>query len=99
MSTMTFDWDPAKNRANQKKHGLSFEDAVGVFEAEGDALELFDEKHSEFEDRFITIGPIQGGLVLVIWTERVDDIIRVISARWATLSERRLYRRHMEQRR
>ncbi len=96
---MNFDWDSEKNRRNQKQHGLSFEDAVKVFDAEDQALELFDEDHSDFEDRFITIGPIQGGLVLVVWTERVDDIIRVISARWATPGERRLYRRHMEQRR
>jgi uncharacterized DUF497 family protein len=96
---MTFDWDPEKNRINKKKHGLSFEDAIGVFEAENEALELLDEVHSNFEDRFITIGPIQDGLVLVVWTEREDNIIRVISARWANPGERRLYRRHMEQRR
>ena len=81
------------------KHGLSFEVAVEVFRAEDEALELFDEWHSEFEDRFITIGPICGGLVLVVWTERIDEVIRVISARWATVGERRLYREHMEKRR
>ena len=96
---MKFEWDPEKSRTNQQKHGVSFDDAVRVFEADDEALELFDELHSDFEDRFITIGPIRGGLVLVVWTERLEDIIRVISARWATLAERRLYQRHMEGRR
>jgi uncharacterized protein len=96
---MKFEWDPEKNRANQKKHAVSFEEAVRVFEAEHEALELFDERHSDFEPRFITIGPVQGGLMLVVWTERVDEIIRLISARWATPSERSLYHRHMERRR
>lgn len=73
--------------------------AVRVFDADDETLELFDEHHSDFEDRFITIRPIRGGLVLVIWTERLDDTIRVISARWATPAERHLFRRRMEQRR
>ena len=93
-----FEWNPEKNRINQTKHGVSFEDAVRVFDGEDEALELFDEQRSDHEERFITIGPIQGGLVLVVWTELVDDIVRVISARWATPGERRLYRRHMDHR-
>ena len=96
---MKFEWDPKKNRADQGKHGLGFEDAVRVFDADGEALELSDDRHSDDEERFITIGPIHGGLVLVAWTEMVDDIIRVISARWATPSERRLHHRHMDHRR
>jgi len=63
---MKFEWDPEKNRANQSKHGVSFEDAVRVFDADEEALELFDEGHSDFEDRFITIGPIEDGLALVV---------------------------------
>lgn len=95
---MTFEWDAEKNRTNEKKHGLCFEDAIRVFEAEDEALELIDEAHSDDEERLLTIGPIQGGLVLVVWTERFEETIRVISARWATPPERQLYRRHMEQR-
>jgi len=96
---MKFEWDPAKNRANQKKRRVRFEDAVGVFKTTSESVELFDEAHSYDEERFITIGPVTGGLVLVVWTERYDDLVRVISARWATSSERALYRRFMEQRR
>ncbi|MCB9539483.1 MAG: BrnT family toxin [Myxococcales bacterium] len=96
---MQFEWDSAKDARNQTKHGLSFAEAIGIFEAADEALELYDAQHSDIEDRFITIGPIRAGLVLVVWTERADDVIRVISARWATPRERRLYQAHMERRR
>ncbi|MBT9557749.1 MAG: BrnT family toxin [Myxococcales bacterium] len=73
------------------------EEAVRVFDDGREALELFDEQHSSFEERFITIGPIHSGLVLVVWTERVEDVIRLVSARFASPAEQRLYRRHVEQ--
>jgi uncharacterized DUF497 family protein len=96
---MIFEWDPNKSRANQKKHGVTFEQAAMVFESGDDALEIFDERHSGSEERFITIGPIESGLVLVVWTERREDVIRLISARWASPNEQRTYSRHMEHRR
>ncbi|SRR6266542_1766599 len=88
-------WDRAKNRGNQRNHGISFEEASQLFTSGVDYLELFDDIHSDEEDRFIAIGPIQRGLVLVVWTERDDDVIRIISARWATRSEQALFRSHM----
>lgn len=87
-------WDRAKSLANQKKHGLSFEEASELFRSGVDYLELFDEDHSEEEDRFIAIGPVQRGLVLVVWTERDGDVVRIISARWATRTEQKLFRSH-----
>ena len=94
---MEFEWDPDKNVANQRKHGVAFEDAVRVFDAAvEDVLEFFDDAHSDDEERFITMGPIRAGLVLVVWTERTNEIVRVISARWATPRERRMYIKHME---
>ena len=53
-----------------------------------DFLDIYDEAHSEEEDRFIAIGPIKRGLIVVVYTERQDDSIRVISARMATPRER-----------
>jgi uncharacterized DUF497 family protein len=50
------------------------------------------------KDRLIAIGPIRRGLVLIVWTERDDDTIRIISARWATAVERELYRNYHEDR-
>jgi len=90
-------WNETKNLANQKKHGVSFAEARRLFVSGADYLEVFDEVHSEIEDRFIAIGPIPRGLVLVVWTERDEGTIRIISARWATPRERRLYQDHLEQ--
>ncbi len=87
-------WDHAKNLTNKKKHGVSFEEARELFVSGIDCLEIFDEAHSELEDRFISIEPIRRGLVLVVWTERDEDVIRIISARWATPRERTLFREH-----
>ena len=88
-------WDQAKNLANQQKHGLSFERACELFRPGVRYLEIFDEEHSFTEDRFIAIGPIRRGLVVVIWTDRDDDTIRIIGAPWATKHEQTLYRNHV----
>lgn len=89
-------WDATKNRENQRKHGISFEEAEELFTSGVDYLEIFDAAHSETEDRFIAIGPISRGLVLVVWTEVDEETIRVISARRATRRERALYETTME---
>ena len=93
---MKFEWDDAKSRLNERKHGVSFEEASQLFRSEADYLEIFDGKHSVTEDRFIAIGPIRRGLVLIVWAERDEETIRIISARWATNIERALYRDYIE---
>jgi uncharacterized DUF497 family protein len=90
-------WDEAKNRENQRKHGLSFAEARELLVSGVDHLEIFDEAHSELEDRFISIGPIVRGVVLVVWTERDEKTTRIVSARFATRREVAMYRRHMGQ--
>ena len=95
---MRFEWDSQKDLANQEKHGIGFEEAKELFLTDDDYLERFDETHSIVEERFIAIGPIRRGIVVVVYCERVDDVLRLISARWATDSEEDLYRRYMEQR-
>lgn len=89
-------WDETKNRENQRKHGVSFEEAGELFTAGGEYLELFDQAHSDAEDRFIAIGPIPHGVVLVVWTQPDDETVRLISARRATRRERALYETTME---
>lgn len=84
-------WDAEKSEANVRKHGVSFEEAQMLFVSGADYLELFDEPHSDDEDRFVAVGSIARGLVLVVWTERDEELIRIISARWATPNERTLY--------
>lgn len=91
-----FEWDESKNKSNQLKHGVSFEEASQLFSQDVEALEIFDELHSELEDRFVSIGPIKRGLVLVVWTERDADIIRIISARWATARESQRYHAYLK---
>ena len=89
---MRVSWDEAKDLENRKKHGIAFEEAKELFTSGIDYLEIFDEAHSDLEDRFIAIGPIFRGLILVVWTERDEETIRIISARWATRHEQDLYR-------
>ena len=88
---MEVTWDPAKNVANRKKHGVSFEEAAELFTSGVEYLEIFDDAHSVDEDRFIAIGPIKRGLVLVVHTEQDEDTVRIITARWASKRERTLF--------
>ena len=87
---LTFEWDEAKDLANQKKHGINFDEAKTVF---GDprSLTIADEAHSDEEDRFIDIGlSSRGRLVVVSYTDRPPNI-RIISCRKATKSEQWAY--------
>ncbi|MFL6261933.1 MAG: BrnT family toxin [Thermoanaerobaculia bacterium] len=88
---MRVEWDEAKNLANQRKHGISFEEAEELFTGDSDFLEIFDEAHSAVEDRFIAIGPIARGIVLIVWTDRDEETVRIVSARWASEREQALY--------
>ena len=87
-----FEWDPRKDSANQRKHGVSFEEAQSVFFDEN-AVQFYDERHSEQEDRFIMLGlSIRSRILVVCHCERESgNVIRIISARKATRSERKYY--------
>ena len=89
---INFDWDPAKNRANQRKHGVSFEEAISVF-YDTYAIQFFDEESSSGEDRFLLLGlSSESRILMVCHCERGEgNIIRIISARKATKNERRHY--------
>ena len=94
---MRFEWDPEKAARNERAHGVSFEEASELFTTDAPVLEIYDLQHSDCEDRYKSIGPIKRGLVLVVWTERTDDLIRIISAWWATKAEQELYNEYAEQ--
>ena len=88
-----FTWDPRKDLANQQKHGVSFEEASTVFLDEYALIE-YDEFHSEDEERYRIIGSSISGIVLiVVHCIRETEIIRIISARRATQTERSGYER------
>jgi uncharacterized DUF497 family protein len=90
-----FEWDPEKARANLEKHGVSFEDAAGIF-LDPHASSLFDEDHADREERWVTLGTSRSGRLLVT-SHTFHDLgegryrIRLISARKATRAERRTY--------
>ena len=88
---MQFEWDNEKEKTNIRKHGIDFTTAALVFKDEN-RLEMYDEAHSDTEDRYITIGVIDEitYIVMVVYTER-EETIRLISARKATERERRKY--------
>ena len=94
---MGIEWDDAKDQINQQKHGLSFAEVRGLLESGAEYLEIFDSEHSDFEDRFIAMGPVDRGLVVVVYTEREEENVRIIGARMANKREQSLYRSYMDQ--
>jgi len=92
MKGLLVEWDEKKNRANKRKHGVSFEEAQTVFLDEN-AIRYFDPDHSAEEDRFLMLGMSWRLRVLVVChCFRVDDsTIRIISARRANKEEAREY--------
>ena len=90
---MLFEWDDVKEKINIANHGIDFGTAALVFQDEN-RIEFYDEAHSTDEDRYITIGQINGiavtVIVMVVYTER-ERAIRLISARKATTQEGRMY--------
>jgi len=86
-----FEWDLNKATTNEKKHGICFSEATTMF---GDQLELTisDPDHSSGEYRFLSIGRSNAGNLLVVsYTERQQELIRIISARKATRQEQKYY--------
>ena len=86
---MHFEWDDAKNQANIRKHGIDFQDAVDIFNHP--LLTRMDQRTDYEEERWIALGRIQFITGVVVYTERVGDITRIISARKATKQEARRY--------
>jgi uncharacterized DUF497 family protein len=86
-----YQFDPRKAAANVRKHGVSFEEAISVFEGDPAAYTDFDPDHSNSENRFFTIGTSADGKLLFISHNEVDGQIRIISARRAQRRERKLY--------
>ncbi len=89
---MKFEWDENKNLINQRKHGISFEEARTVFH-DVFAILFDDPDHSGHEERFLIVGmSLSKGICLVSHCYRGnDDTIRIISARKATKREQSVY--------
>ena len=93
---MQFEWDNNKAINNFKKHGVSFDDAKMVFEDPFQISKL-DYRFSYFEERWITIGATKNAQILVVanlfFTDEGEEIIRIISARYANPKEKATYER------
>jgi hypothetical protein len=88
---MKFDWAPKKAAENEAKHGISFDQAIKAFD-DPEALYIEDTEHSDGEIREKLIGAADDlGVVLVVFTERAADVIRIISARKATRKEKQYH--------
>lgn len=86
-----FEWDSRKALSNLKKHGVSFDEASTVFDDPLAAI-FDDEAHSSAEVRELIIGhSIAGRLLVVSFTERPGEMLRLISVRVATNKERQDY--------
>ncbi|MEW6078689.1 MAG: BrnT family toxin [Thermodesulfobacteriota bacterium] len=95
MTELKFEWDIRKERANIKKHGVSFQEARAVFYDEN-AIQYFDPDHSDEEDRFILLGISYKLRVLVVCHcfRENESVIRIISARKADQKEENEYWRN-----
>lgn len=83
---MKFEWDEVKNAANIEKHGIDFNDAHELFH--GDMVQFPDLRRDYGEERFIAVGRIRNRLVIVAFTKRPPEIIRLISLRKANDREK-----------
>ncbi len=90
---LIFEWDVAKAISNEKKHGVTFEEAKSVF-YDDFAIQFYDDQNSVLEDRFLLLGHSnQSRILLICHCEKESGgLIRIISARKATVNERKLYK-------
>ncbi len=86
---MRFEWDERKRKTNIRKHGYDFGDAWGVFRLP--MLVALDDRQDYGEDRWIGIGMLNTRVVVIVFTERDEDTIRIISMIKATTYERARY--------
>jgi hypothetical protein len=87
---MHFEWDPVKAAKNIRKHEVSFKEASSIF-YDPLAATGADPDHSESEERLVTFGVSSAGQLLVVSHTERGEAIRIISARIATQTERRIY--------
>lgn len=96
---MKFEWDEAKNRQNIRKHGFDLADAEGLFTGNDPFFVTLDSRKDYGEKRWKGIGTLKGiVVVVVVFTERGDDTIRIISLRKANSRERRAYEEEIKNR-
>lgn len=88
--SLVFEWDQNKSNKNEKKHGITFEEAKTVFN-DRYAITIDDPDHSDDEYRYIDIGFSSEGRILVVWYTERNENIRIIGSRKAIRTERKAY--------
>ena len=94
MMDLVFEWDPEKERENVEEHGVHFKTARQIF-LDYNRMERHDDDSSDDEDRWQTMGFFKK-VFFVVYTERGDNGVRIISARVAEPFERRIYHGNSE---
>lgn len=84
-----FEWDEAKNAQNRAKHGIAFEEATTIFE--GPIVTREDDRRDYGETRWLSMGLLAGVVVIVVAHTNRQGRIRMISARPASRTERKIY--------
>ena len=90
---MQFEWDEAKNLENIRKHEIDFADVPAMFD--GEMLIELDDRFDYGEDRWLGIGFLGSGIAVVVWTERQNNVIRIISARRANRHEQKRFEQYL----
>lgn len=94
--SIRLEWDPRKALRNHRKHGVTFREAASTFNDPKPCI-LPDHRHSDDEERWIFLGrSALGRLIAVMFTERDENRVRLISARRATARERSVYEENVE---
>ena len=92
MERLIFEWNKSKDKANSKKHGVTFEEARTAFYDEY-AIQYYDPEHSDIEERFLLLGMSfkLNTLVVCHCFKRKETVVRIISARKADKDEEQVY--------
>ncbi|NES20278.1 MAG: BrnT family toxin [Symploca sp. SIO3E6] len=90
---MQFEWDEAKNLENIRKHQIDFADVLAMFDSP--MLIELDDRFNYGEDRYVGIGFLSHLVAVVVWTERQNDVIRIISARRANKYEYKRFEKYL----
>ncbi len=90
---MRFEWDEKKRQSNPRHHGFDFAEVEKIFS--GDVFTLLDDRFYYGENRFLTLGILDGRVVAVAHTE-TDEVTRVISVRKASKNEEEIYYAEIE---
>jgi len=91
---MKFEWDEAKDRTNIRKHGFDFADVPEVFR--GPLLARPDTREDYGEERWIAMGLLKHRVVVLSFTQRAEDVIRIISLRKADRNEREAFEKAIQ---